>query len=419
MVVRDGMSQPLLSAAPEVPARDLASRARDLVARPAGFVAGASRWRYALVVLGATALVLDGRLEIHTSAPLAVDIALALATCLPLAFLTQAPVGAVLLLEGGLVACVLTFQPDDVAVGILTVVLFAAAVSGDRRRSLGVGAVTAVLLAATLALLRFDGHALDADGVTRVLIVLSSIILGDTVRSRRALRAAREDRIVRDQRERESRARQQLARQRLRIARELHDTLAHALVGINVRASVATHLGSERHDAAGALADIKGVSAKALGDLRATLDLLREEQEPAGADIPPAAGDGLEALPSLIAGVRAAGLDTHEDIRVEGTAVPAGVAQAAFRIVQEALTNVLRHAHASTAIVTVGLRAGALAVQVEDDGVGGSRPLSGAGHGLRGMEERVHALGGTVTAGPLASSGWSVRAELPLARAGG
>jgi signal transduction histidine kinase len=404
------MSRQTVVATPEAPA----ARRPPWSARVAGPASGRLRWAHALTVLGALALVLDGRLERRTSAPLWVDIVLALATCLPLAFLERSPVGAVLALEAGLAACVLTFHPDDVAVGILTIVLFAAALRGDRRRSLGVGAATAVLLAATIALLRTDGSAFDADALARALIVLSSIILGDTLRSRRELRAARADRILRERRESDSQSRQQLARQRLRIARELHDTLAHALVGINVRAGVAAHLGERDRDASGALAEIKDVSAKALHDLRATLDLLRDETD--ALEPPSLPGDGLAALPALIAGVRAAGLDTHEDIRVEADRVPASVGQGAFRIVQEALTNVLRHAQASNASVVLETGPRVLAVQVDDDGIGAAQPRSDAGHGLLGMEERVHALGGTLTVGPLESRGWRVRAELPLGR---
>jgi signal transduction histidine kinase len=367
-----------------------------------------SSWDLALVATGATALVLDGRLGHGNDTSLAIVIALAVVTCIPLAFMQRAPVVSILLLELGLAACTLVFKASDAAVGILAVVLFLAAVQGDRRSTLIVGLATALILALTIVLLG-AGDAVDAGTISRVLIVLGSIILGDTIRSRRELKLARQERLALEEQEREERARERLLRERLRLARELHDSLAHALVGINVRAGVAAHLGKGGED--GALTEIKDVSARALDDLRGTLDLLRE-----GADqTAPSSAQGLDSLPELLDGVRAAGIEAHWEIRTNGAEISEPVSQAAFRIVQESLTNVLRHANASRADVLIESKPDVLALEVTDDGRAGSRSSAKrSGHGLRGMSERVQTLGGQLSVGPNEPSGWRVFAELPL-----
>jgi signal transduction histidine kinase len=285
------------------------------------------------------------------------------------------------------------------------VALFTVALYGDRQRSLVVGALTGVALVGTILLL--DGSLELTGGTTRLLLVLAALVLGDTLRSRRALRAAALDESLREERLREEESRQRVANERLRIARDLHDTLAHALVAINVRAGVASHL-HDSQDPSAALLDIKAVSADALSDLRVTLGLLREQDE--AAPVSPALD--ITALPMLIDRARASGLDADVDIKVNGDVVPSPVGQAAFRIVQEALTNVLRHADASRAHVLVATRNGALHVEVTDDGRGGA--AASTGHGLRGMEERAAALGGRVVAGPRREGGWGVQALLPL-----
>lgn len=369
-----------------------------------------ARTRLALGGLAALALVLDGRLAHGSDTSLVPVVVLALATCLPFLRADMFAPAAVLWLEAGLVACVLVFSAYDASVGILVIVLFLAAVEGDRRRSLMVGGATALLLALTLALLQTTGHGTDAGTFVRVLVVLGALVLGDAVRSRRELGAARRERALREEREREQHARERRARERLAMARELHDTLAHALVAINVRAGVATHLDGEREDAA-ALTEIKDVSAQALRDLRATLDLLRD----GGEDSPWLPAEGLEELPRLVEVVGSAGLQARPHVELDGVDLPAPVSQAAFRIVQESLTNVLRHAGASHADVNIRACGDVLDVEVIDDGRGapdGTGP--GLGHGLRGMSERVFALGGQLSAGPLEPVGWRVSARLPI-----
>lgn len=203
-----------------------------------------------------------------------------------------------------------------------------------------IGAVTAIVVVVAIVLID-SSLELTAIGL-RLLLVFASLALGDTVRSRRALRAAAQERANREQREREDEARQPAVEERLRIARELHDTLAHSLVAINVRAGVALDL-DDSQDPSGALRDIKQVSATALHDLRATLGVLRDQADAA----PTAPASDLDALAGLADRARSAGLHTDVDVQVNGVVVPSAIGGAAFRIVQEGLTNVLRHADAS------------------------------------------------------------------------
>jgi signal transduction histidine kinase len=369
----------------------------------------AHAWRLdgALALTGAVALIVEGLIRARHGVPLAAYPLAALAAA-PLAFRRRAPLAALFGVEAGAVACVAVFRPTWTAVGLVMAGLFTVALLGDRQRSLAVGAVTAIGLVGTVLLL--DGSVEPTGAALRLLMVLGALAVGDTLRSRRALRAAALAESGRQEREREAKSRQRVADERLRIARDLHDTVAHALVAINVRAGVAAHL-NKSQDPAAALLDIKEVSAEALQDLRVTLGLLRDRGE--AAPISPALD--LSDLPALVERARAAGLDADVEIEVNGEVVPSPVAQAAFRIVQEALTNVLRHARASSAHVLVTATSRTLEVDVTDDGRGG--PAGTDGHGLQGMTERAAALGGRVATGPRVEGGWRVHALLPLSPA--
>jgi signal transduction histidine kinase len=205
-------------------------------------------------------------------------------------------------------------------------------------------------------------------------------------------------------------ARRRAGEERMRIARELHDVLAHNISLINVQAGVALHLMDEQPgQSRSALAAIKQASNDALGELRSVLDVLRQ-----GDEAPPRTpASGLAQLDSLVAGAGATGLEVRT--RVEGTPrpVPAGTDLAAFRIVQESLTNVTRHAGPASATVLVRYGTDDLTVRVDDDGRGPAAG-PGAGNGIRGMRERVAALGGELAAGPRPGGGFRVQARLPL-----
>ena len=231
----------------------------------------------------------------------------------------------------------------------------------------------------------------------------------ETVRVRRE-RAAEAVRI------REEEALRRASEERLRIARELHDALGHHLSMINVQAGVALHVHAGLPDQVrGSLSAIKDASKEGLAELRSVLDILRQEGERA----PRSPTSTLARLEDLVGQAAAAGLDVRIQTEGEPRPLPFGVDVAAYRIVQEALTNVTRHAGAATATVHVAYGERELVVQVDDDGRGGPPPgTDGAGKGLRGMRERVAALGGAVEVGSRPGGGFRVRARLPVEGAG-
>jgi len=359
----------------------------------------------ALAAAGAAALITEGL--IHAEGDLGPGAySLAIVAAAPLAWRTRAPLAALVGVEAGAVTCVLAFHASWAATAMVIVELYTVALLGDRVRSLVVGAITAIGVIGVIVAI--DGS-VDLGGVAiRVPLVFAAVAFGDTIRSRHALRDSARERAARAAREREEETRRREADERLRIARELHDTLAHSLVAINVRASVALDL-HETQDPSVALQDIKQASVTALGDLRATLSLLREDGDAA----PTTPALDLEALPGLMDHARSAGLKADVDVHVDGYAVPSAIGRAAFRIVQEAMTNVLRHADASSAHVSVRAGSNALDIEITDDGKAASAGVQ-PGLGLRGMAERAAVLGGRVHAGPCDAGGWRVKAVLPL-----
>ena len=239
--------------------------------------------------------------------------------------------------------------------------------------------------------------------VRNTALCLLAIAAGDVVRTRRES----VDRLVVQQREE---AQRRLGEERLRIAREVHDVVAHAMVAINVQAGVAAHrLDQDPEQARTALRAIKDTSGEALTDLRATLGVLRG----ADAEAPLGPAAGLGDLDELAAGLRAAGVEVELDVD-DVTGLPGAVQAAGYRIVQEALTNALRHARAHHVRVRVAREEGAVRIEVRDDG-GAARAngAGGSGSGVRGMRERATALGGSLEAGPAPGGGWGVQAELP------
>jgi signal transduction histidine kinase len=215
-----------------------------------------------------------------------------------------------------------------------------------------------------------------------------------------------EQRAEEAERTRDEVARRRAAEERLRIARELHDSLTHNISVITVQAGVAVHLARKRgEEVPPALLAIQEAGAEASRELRATLGLLRATDDP---DI------GLERLPVLVDRARAAGVPTTLSINGHPCAVPPAIGRAAVRIVQEALTNIGRHAGEAAAFVTLHYGSSALTVQVDDDGVGPAQGYDSHGFGLIGMRERVAELGGTVRAEPRSGGGFTVQAEFPL-----
>ena len=219
-----------------------------------------------------------------------------------------------------------------------------------------------------------------------------------------------EQRAEEAERTRDEAAQRRAMEERLRIARELHDSLTHSISVISVQAGVAAHLARKRgEDVPPALAAIQEAGADAARELRTTLSVLRSAQD--------GDGSGLGQLDSLVERSRAAGLPVTVTVAGAERGLPPEVDRAAYRIVQEALANVSRHAGGAQASVHLSYTQYAIAVQIDDDGHGtgtiaGPRP-AGPGLGLIGMRERVTALGGRLHAGPRDSGGFQVRAEFP------
>ncbi|CAL9606854.1 sensor histidine kinase [Streptomyces sp. enrichment culture] len=218
----------------------------------------------------------------------------------------------------------------------------------------------------------------------------------------------RREQWARERAERARAARRRADEERLRIARELHDVLAHSISVINVQAGVGLALlDSDPEQARTALTTIKHTSKEALGEVRQVLDTLR-----APGTAPRAPAPGLGRLPELVDQAAGAGLT----VTVDGEApdLPPGADLAAFRIVQEAVTNVLRHSGSRRAHVRVERGGGHLRLRIDDDGPATGADAGGGGNGLAGMRERAAALDGTIEAGPRPDGGWRVLAVLPL-----
>lgn len=236
--------------------------------------------------------------------------------------------------------------------------------------------------------------------------LVAIVAVGGVVQNRRAYLAEAEERARAAERAGREESRLRASEERLRIARELHDVIGHNISLINVQAGAALHR-FDADRAEQALTAIKATSKQALRELRSTLGVLRQVDEEA----PVAPAPGLGELDVLVEGSRATGLDVV--VEVTGTrTLPTEVDLAAYRIVQESLTNVTKHAAATTATVRVDRGGDRVIVEVADDGSGGSP--GDAGHGILGMGERARALGGTLDAGPRPGGGFAVRAVLPL-----
>lgn len=241
------------------------------------------------------------------------------------------------------------------------------------------------------------------------LITILSVV--EAVRSRR-------ERVREAQRSAEEALRRQAADERVRIARELHDAVAHNMSLINIQAGVALHLmGSGTGDAdagkaAEALGTIKQASREALVEPRSILGVLRSVDEEA----PRTPTPSLDRIDDLVATAALSGVEVRLDLDLDGEPIPRPVDLAAYRIIQESLTNVARHADRSEAQVRVSAGGGELTVEVVDEGSGRSpaRDIPSGGNGIAGMRERAASVGGELEAGPRAGRGFAVRARLPL-----
>ena len=253
-----------------------------------------------------------------------------------------------------------------------------------------------------------------ADFLPSFVIFILAVALGEVVRGRRALAAETARRLALAEEEQRSEAARLIAEERLRIARELHDTVAHSMATITVQAGSALHVLSAAHDGPvrEALVSIRETSKSALGEMRAVLGQLREGAGGTAAAATPA-GLGLDRLPQLRAAVAAAGSPVRVSVEGEPGPLPPAVDHAAYRILQESLTNVLRHAVSGTeAEVSLRYAPDSVTITVSNDGcVPAGSP--GTGNGLRGMRERAATAGGELEAGPRPGGGFLVTAKLP------
>lgn len=352
----------------------------------------------------AAAVITPGLAPLRAPVPLAA--AFAAAWSLPLVWRRRAPV-AVLAAVTGLVwfAVVAVGVPPSTSAVLFA--LFTVGVHCGRRTSL---AAVAVLCAVTLV--SFIPVAGVALAVAQASVLVGVWALGDRLQVQRAYVAELEQRAARAERDRETRARMAVADERARIARELHDVVAHSVSVMVVQATAARRTFRTRPEAADeALGQVVETGRRSLVEMRRLLGLLRAGDDGA-ADLAPQ--PGLADVPNLVAQFREAGLPVRLVVAGTPGPLPTGPDLSAYRIVQEALTNALKHAAATAVQVTVRYRPHDVEVEVTDDGRGAAGDLSGGtGHGIVGMRERAAVLGGSLDIGPGPSGGFRVRAQLP------
>jgi signal transduction histidine kinase len=346
--------------------------------------------------------------------------------CVPLVARRRWPIQVVAATLAVSIAQVLVLTLVGPTAAPVAVALYTMAMRTDRRTAWRVAAcATVALVGASLI-----SHP-SVEDVWQYLAQIAGLSLavasGDAVRSRRQLLASALERAERAERTREEEARRRVTEERLRIARELHDVVAHHITLVNAQAGVAHHLMRTDPDHAyQALERIRDTSRAALDELRATVGLLRYSDAPAAPREP---APGLADLDALLDSFRHSGLDITLERTGQPDELPPITDLAAYRIIQEALTNTRKHAGLVSARVHLDYRAKALRIAVEDDVPGtretgsGSGPATtaideaqstGTGHGMIGMHERAKAAGGTFTAGPRPAGGFRINAELPL-----
>lgn len=340
-----------------------------------------------------------------------------------LAYGMAASLGAVLLLRrrwplGVLIASVVVLQAYHVsgypAIGLLAlaVAFYTVAVRGHLVLGAVIGVALLTVEFAWRALLDpYPEPLLEVaiSGLWPMTLVAAVLLLGDTVRSRRALAIEAAQRLALAQRERDREADRRVTEERLRISRELHDVVAHTVTGIGVQARVLADSFDEHPDHARAALDaIRTAIGEAMSQLRATVGVLRRDDSEPLAPTP-----SLVGLDGLIEMAAAGGVSVTVLVDGEPRPLPSAVDLTAYRIIQESLTNVVRHADASEATVVLCYRPGTMDIEVSDDGVGHSGHPT-AGHGIVGMVERAEAIGGRLVAGPRDGGGFRVEAQLPV-----
>lgn len=335
--------------------------------------------------------------------------ALLLLGAVPLLFRHRRPVPVVFAVAAVTFAYLAAGYPYGPVFVMVAVACFAAVVHGHRTAAWwAIGLLWAGQVLLSHWLYRSlppagDGPASWGQALPAAAFAVAVLAASEVVRVRREQHAQlRAERAVAERRRADE--------ERLRIARELHDVLAHSISVINVQAGVGLALlDSDPEQARTALTTIKAASKEALGEVRQVLDTLRTP-----GDVPRAPAPGLDRLPELVEQAAAAGLTVAVSTVGTPSALPPGADLAAFRIVQEALTNVVRHSGSRTARVRIAHGSGSLELTVDDDGPATGTEAGGSGNGLAGMRERAAALGGTIEAGTRPDGGFRVHAVLPV-----
>jgi signal transduction histidine kinase len=292
--------------------------------------------------------------------------------------------------------------------------LFGIALHSDRRRSLIAFVATLTVMMVALAAQPDDVTNIST-WISNVLCIIVAWLLGDNWRLRRSRWVGLQERNAFLEREQADQAHKILVAERLRIARELHDSVAHSMSVIAVQAGMGHHvIDTQPAESKRALAAIEATSRDALIEMRRLLGVLRQEGEETAALVP---APGIGDLPALVTQAHSAGVEVQVEQRGMPRELPASIDLSAYRIVQEALTNTIRHG-GQHADVLLDFSDTELRIQVNDRGLdAGALPpdaAPGSGHGLIGMRERVAVFGGRLTAGPGPSGGYDVQATLPL-----
>jgi signal transduction histidine kinase len=348
--------------------------------------------------------------------PTAAAAAVALAGIAPVAVRRIWPVPVLAVVTAA--CCVLTAHGHMRSLVYLALGMAIYTAASRQRRPAAVGTLVIVevaLGAAALAAYAL-GHAAHLDPARGPLVAGALWFIGDSVRERRRYLAGRAEQDAQRRRAEEERGRQAVREERVRIARELHDVVAHSLSVVTVQAGVGRKVGSVRPaEALRALRAVELSGRGALEELRRILGLLRDDDE--RASLAPA--PGLADLDELAESVRAAGIPVGLAVTADPAQLPPAAALTVYRIVQEALTNVVKHARRAEAWVRVRADQGGVRVTVTDNGGGAAAdpgapgPVPAARHGIVGMRERAVAFGGTLDAGPRPEGGFQVTAFLP------
>ncbi|MFG1708629.1 sensor histidine kinase [Nonomuraea sp. M3C6] len=274
----------------------------------------------------------------------------------------------------------------------------------------GLVAVVLNSITATVAVgLPLRTRLLEEPVINAVAVTVAAFALGTAVYWYGEQQAATREKLAREARAREQETLRIAADERVRIAREVHDVCAHSMAAISVQAGAALHVIEQQPgQAIEALTAIKKLSDEGLTEVRAILGTLR------GGDEPTPTRSGLHRLDALLETAHAAGLRTELTISGDALPLPRAVDVTAYRIIQESLTNVRRHARARSVVISISYELRQLTLVVRDDGQAKAPHVNGSGHGLRGMRERVAALDGDFSAAPHRAGGFEVRCVLPL-----